>query len=741
MAPVMSLCRASTRPGQSLLSSRGSRSSQPRSVAAHATPDERCNAAIATLSAASLLVGAAAPALAADMTVAPSPAAVVAGQPSSSKMSPGVAAPSVLFDAADLNADVRDTASGYRDPAIATPQDKVADKLPSTSDLPDLSDPNKLDVGGVTADAGKTFSKGMFGKDSSSALPSNPLAALADLNADVRDAADSYRDPAIATPQDKVADSLSSGSVSTPDLGVSDAGNKLSSAADDAATKAKSLFGSGSSSALPANPLAAVADLNADVRDLATDYRDPAGAVQLDAASDALKKAKSQAGGSDVGSDIAGAASDAKDKAKGLLKGKGISALPANPLAAVADQNADVRDLATDYRDPAGAVQLDAASDALKKAKSQVGGSDVGPDIAGAASDAKDKAKGLLKGKGISALPANPLAAVADQNADVRNDATDYRDPFISTLQDAAPDILEAAKSKTSTTNFGDKVGSAADDAKDKAKGLLKGKGISALPANPLAAVADQNADVRDAASGYRDPAGAVQLDAASDALKKAKSQAGGSDVGSDIAGAASDAKDKAKGLLKGKGISALPANPLAAVADQNADVRDAASGYRDPAGAVQLDAASDALKKAKSQAGGSDVGSDIAGAASDAKDKAKSLLKGKGISALPANPLTAVADLNRDVRGDSEDYRDPAGAVQQDNAAGAVKSALKGSGPSISTPSLGKANKQVKKAGQKLSKQVGVTNKVQSGKPVYPISGAKLNKPLVQDSVGRSFN
>lgn len=34
--------------------------------------------------------------------------------------------PAVLFDGADLNADVRDTASGYRDPAIATPQDKVA---------------------------------------------------------------------------------------------------------------------------------------------------------------------------------------------------------------------------------------------------------------------------------------------------------------------------------------------------------------------------------------------------------------------------------------------------------------------------------------------------------------------------------------------------------------------------------------------------------------------------------------
>jgi hypothetical protein len=71
--------------------------------------------------------------------------------------------------------------------------------------------------------------------------------------------------------------------------------------------------------------------------------------------------------------------------------------------------------------------------------------------------------------------------------------------------------------------------------------------------------------------------------------VKKAKSQAGGSDITS----AASDAKDKAKGLLKGKGISALPATPLAALADQNADVRDAAVGYKDPAGAVQLDAAS----------------------------------------------------------------------------------------------------------------------------------------------------
>jgi hypothetical protein len=83
-------------------------------------------------------------------------------------------------------------------------------------------------------------------------------------------------------------------------------------------------------------------------------------------------------------------------------------------------------------------------ADALKKAKSQASGSD----ISDVASEAKDKAKGLLKGKGISALPANPLAAVADQNADVRDAASGYRDPFISTPQDAAPggpDVLQAA--------------------------------------------------------------------------------------------------------------------------------------------------------------------------------------------------------------------------------------------------------------------------------------------------------
>jgi len=53
------------------------------------------------------------------------------------------------------------------------------------------------------------------------------------------------------------------------------------------------------------------------------------------------------------------AASDLKSKAKSVLRGS--SAVP-NSIATLADQNADVRNEASDYRDPAGAVQLDKAS-------------------------------------------------------------------------------------------------------------------------------------------------------------------------------------------------------------------------------------------------------------------------------------------------------------------------------------------------------------------------------------------
>jgi len=49
------------------------------------------------------------------------------------------------------------------------------------------------------------------------------------------------------------------------------------------------------------------------------------------------------------------------------------------------------------------------------------------------ASDLKSKAKSVLRGS--SAVP-NSIATLADLNADVRNEASDYRDPAIATPQD-----------------------------------------------------------------------------------------------------------------------------------------------------------------------------------------------------------------------------------------------------------------------------------------------------------------
>jgi hypothetical protein len=60
-------------------------------------------------------------------------------------------------------------------------------------------------------------------------------------------------------------------------------------------------------------------------------------------------------------------------------------------------------------------------------------------DIKGAASDLKAKAKGALSG--LSALP-NNTATIADLNADVRYEASDYRDPAIATPQDKVQDKL-----------------------------------------------------------------------------------------------------------------------------------------------------------------------------------------------------------------------------------------------------------------------------------------------------------
>ena len=50
---------------------------------------------------------------------------------------------------------------------------------------------------------------------------------------------------------------------------------------------------------------------------------------------------------------------DLKDKAKGAIKGNSSAAPATNTLATLADLNADVRDLASSYRDPAGALQQD----------------------------------------------------------------------------------------------------------------------------------------------------------------------------------------------------------------------------------------------------------------------------------------------------------------------------------------------------------------------------------------------
>jgi hypothetical protein len=64
-----------------------------------------------------------------------------------------------------------------------------------------------------------------------------------------------------------------------------------------------------------------------------------------------------------------------------------------------------------------------------------------------------------------------------------------------------------------------------------------------------------------------------------------------------------------------------------------------------------------------------SEFGSSAKDAATGLKDKAKAAIKG-ATSAVP-NSTAIVGDLNRGVRGESKDYRDPAAAIQQDSAAG----------------------------------------------------------------------
>jgi hypothetical protein len=73
---------------------------------------------------------------------------------------------------------------------------------------------------------------------------------------------------------------------------------------------------------------------------------------------------------------------------------------------------------------------------------------------------------------------------------------------------------------------------------------------------------------------------------------------------------------------------------------------------------------AADALSSSSSE-----FGSSAKDAASDAADKVKSAIQ-DAISAVP-NSLAMVADQNADVRGLAQNYRDPAGAIQQDKATG----------------------------------------------------------------------
>eukprot|EP00775_Hariotina_reticulata_P007032 gene7032-7246_t len=185
------------------------------------------------------------------------------------------------------------------------------------------------------------------------AAPGVAFGELADLNADVRDTATNYRDPAIAAPQDTVADAVSG--TSTPDL--STAGDSLSNAADQAAAKAKSALKGISS--LPSQAMGELADLNADVRDISKGYRDPAGAIQQDKAAGALSGSNTP-DLSSAGNKLSSAAEKTKAKAKSALKG--ISSLPGQAMGELADLNADVRDISKGYRDPAGAIQQDKAA-------------------------------------------------------------------------------------------------------------------------------------------------------------------------------------------------------------------------------------------------------------------------------------------------------------------------------------------------------------------------------------------
>jgi hypothetical protein len=240
--------------------------------------------------------------------------------------------------------------------------------------------------------------------------------------------------------------------VSTPDL---------SGAADAAKTKldkaAKAV------SALPTPAVGDLADLNADVRGAAKDYRDPAGAVQQDKFADKVKSGPSL-GSSNLGDSVKSGLKKAQKKAT-----KAVSGVPTRAVGDVADLNADVRNDATNYRDPAIAVPQDKVSgaDATTGSKS----SSLSEKIKDVARD--NASNGVPKFTSI--LPTPAVGDLADLNADVLNDATNYRDPAIAVPQDKVSDAVSGSGS----VNTPD-LSTAADAAKSKLDKAAKA--VSALP-------------------------------------------------------------------------------------------------------------------------------------------------------------------------------------------------------------------------------------------------------------------
>jgi glycine cleavage system H lipoate-binding protein len=337
-----------------------------------------------------------------------------------------------------------------------------------------------------------------------------------------------------------------------------------------------------------------------------------------------------------------------------------------------------------------------------------------------------------------AAVPAPVLGELADQNADVRDVAKNYRDPAGAIQQDKFADKVKSGPSLGSS-DLGDSIKSGLKDAQKKAT-----KAVSALPTPAVGDLADLNADVRNDATDYRDPAIAVPQDKVSGAVS-------GSSSGistPDLSGAADAAKSKLDKAAKA--VSALPTPAVGDLADLNADVRGVSKNYRDPAGAVQQDKFADKVKSGPSL-GSSDLGDSIKSGLKDAQKKAT-----KAVSALPTPAVGDLADLNADVRGDAADYRDPAGAIQQDTAAGAVKSQLPDlSAQKATTPSAKKLGKKVVSTVTQTKRDIGVkagygasgsrvrdsTGKLITADDVRgtnpAIGNARLSQPLVRDSLG----